>query len=57
MTVDIPDDDDDGGTVKFKGDATVIRPAGSTGGTIEKICWDYKVSFYIKSIQEKQNNA
>ncbi len=38
MTVDIPDDDDDGGTVKFKGDATVIRLAGSTGGTIEKIC-------------------
>ncbi len=37
MTVDISDDDD-GGTVKFKGDATVIRSAGSTGGTIEKIC-------------------
>ncbi len=37
MTVDISDDDE-GGTVKFKGNATVTRSAGSTGGTIEKIC-------------------
>jgi hypothetical protein len=37
MTVDISDDDG-GGTVKFKGNATLIRSAGSTGGIIEKIC-------------------
>lgn len=37
MTIDIPDDDDEA-TVKFKGNATVTRSAGSTGGTVEKIC-------------------